>query len=109
MSALSKLACVLLLCCSAAAQSLDICGGMTALPSTGGATGYFYVEKATAGAAAGHWLYVDPLGNYFFQFASYVLDPKFLQTTPTNVLAVKYGGNKTNWCANNSNRLLSWK
>ena len=84
---------------------LDIYGGLTALPSPGGATGYFRVEKN----ASGRWLFVSPLGNYFWMFASYVESPSFLQTTPTNVLTVKYGGNKTNWATHQNNRLLSWR
>lgn len=106
---ISKLACILLLCGSAAAQTLDIYGGMTALPSTGGATGYFYKELATSGPASGHWMLVDPLGNYYYMFSSYVLDPKFLQISPTNIMQVKYLGNKTNWCSHNADRLKSWK
>ena len=84
---------------------LDLYGGLTALPSPGGATGYFRVEKNTSG----RWLFVSPLGNYFWMFASYVESPSFLQTSPTNVLTVKYGANKTNWATHQNSRLLSWQ
>ena len=82
----------------------DIYGGLTAMPSPNGASGYFRVEKND-----GRWLFVSPLGNYFWMLASYVESPAFLQATPTNVLTLKYGGNKTNWCVHQSQRLQSWQ
>ena len=86
-------------------MGLDLYGGLTALPSPNGASGYFRVEKN----ASGRWLFVSPLGNYFWMLASYCETPASLQTTPTNVLNVKYGGNKTNWGSHNNSRLLSWQ
>ncbi|MGA2610747.1 MAG: hypothetical protein ABSH01_25150 [Terriglobia bacterium] len=87
---------------------LDTYCGIAALPSPGGATGYFRMEKSASGSTAGHWLFVDPLGNYFWMMATYNETTSFLQTTPTNVLTVKYAGNKRNWCSHNNSRLLSW-
>ncbi len=85
-------------------MGLDIYGGLTALSSPGGRTGYFRVEKD----ANDRWMFVSPLGNYFWMYASYNETSTFLQTTPINVLTVKYGGNKTNWAMNQNNRLLKW-
>ncbi len=84
---------------------LDMYGGIIALPSPNGATGYFRTEKD----ANNRWMFVDPLGNYFWMLAAYVESPSFLQTSPTNVLTVKYGGNKTNWAMHQNTRLQSWK
>src|ERR1039457_3788099 len=86
-------------------NGLDMYGGITALSSPNGATGYFRVEKD----ANNRWMFVDPLGNYFWMRAAYVESPSFLQTGPPNVLTVKYGGNKTNWAIHQNNRLLSWQ
>ncbi len=87
-----------------ASIGLDMYGGLTAMPSPGGGTGYFRIEKNSNG----RWMFVDPLGNDFWMYASFVESPGFLQTTPTNVLAAKYNNNKTNWAMHQNVRLLTW-
>src|ERR1017187_2414424 len=80
---------------------LDLYGGLTALPSPNGATGYFRVEKDPNN----RWLFVSPLGNYFWLMSIYGanrsnLDPR---------VATKYGGNWTLWNTHKNERLLSWQ
>src|ERR1022692_5353139 len=70
-------------------MGLDLYGGLTAMASPNGATGYFRVEKD----AKNRWLFVSPLGNYFWLMSIYGanrsnLDPR---------VATKYGGNWTLW------------
>jgi len=62
------------------------------------------VEKS----ANNRWLFVDPLGNYFWLMSQYTETTSWFQTTPVNVLQTKYGGNKTNWAIQQNSRLLSW-
>jgi hypothetical protein len=82
-------------------MGLDLYGGLTALPSPNGATGYFRVEKDPNN----RWLFVSPLGNYFWLMSIYGanrsnLDPR---------VATKYGGNWTLWNTHKNERLLSWQ
>src|ERR1035438_5503753 len=79
---------------------LDTYCGITALPSTGGATGYFYVEKSTSG----RWMFVDPLGNYFWLLSIYSASHGGLDSR----VATKYGGNWVLWDNHRNSRILSW-
>src|ERR1035438_4773102 len=64
----------------------DLYGGLTAMPSPNGATGYFRVEKD----ANNRWLFVSLLGNYFWLQSVYATYSAFLQRP---AVTNKYGGN----------------
>ncbi len=90
--------------CSTTNPLLDKYCGVKSLPSPNGATGYFRVEKDKNN----RWWFVSPLGNYLWMRAAYNVTTSFLQTTPTNVLATKYAGNKAAWATHQNSRLLNW-
>src|ERR1039458_7086214 len=82
-------------------MGLDLYGGLTAMPSPNGATGYFRVEKDPNN----RWLFVSPLGNYFWLQSVYATYSAFLQRP---AVTNKYGGNWTLWYTHRNQRLLSW-
>src|ERR1022692_4128041 len=82
-------------------MGLDLYGGLTAMPSPNGATGYFRVEKDPNN----RWLFVSPLGNYFWLQSVYATYSAFLQRP---AVTNKYGGNWTLWNTHRNQRLLSW-
>jgi len=82
-------------------MGLDLYGGLTAMPSPNGATGYFRVEKDPNN----RWLFVSPLGNYSWLQSVYATYSAFLQRP---AVTNKYGGNWTLWYTHRNQRLLSW-
>ena len=75
-------------------QPLDEYGGFLNKTSSTGGNGYFRLEKT----ASNRWLFVDPLGNYFFPL--FVEDMGLFDGSSTyqNALAAKYTGGT--WSSN---------
>jgi hypothetical protein len=80
---------------------LDLYGGLAAMPSPNGATGYFRVEKNPNN----RWLFVDPLGNYFWLMSIYSANRSNLDSR----VGAKYGGNWALWNTHRNSRMLSWQ
>ncbi|HXW54774.1 MAG TPA: Ig domain-containing protein [Candidatus Cybelea sp.] len=70
-------------------ERLDDYGGLAEKPSPHGKTGFFRLEEA-----GNRWLFVDPLGNYFFPL--FIEDMDFYDGGDTykNALAAKYTGGR---------------
>jgi len=84
----------------------DKFGGLIALPSPKGATGYFRVEEAVRGdGKIKRWNLVSPLGNAMYergvQNANYV----FLDQ---DVMQARYGSDRTPWFTRTLKRIQSW-
>lgn len=84
------------------AQTLDIYGGFTAIPSPNGATGYFRVEKFR-----NRWMFVTPLGNAFWMRSVYAAN---LNLTPNpGIISEKYGaGGSDSWAVQRNKRFQLW-
>jgi len=75
-------------------QPLDEYGGFLNKTSSAGGNGYFRFEKT----ASNRWLFVDPLGNYFFPIFVEDMDVYDGGDTYRNALATKYTGGT--WSSN---------
>ena len=67
----------------------DQYGGLTALPSPGGASGFFRQEKV-----AGRWNLVSPLGNIFYMTSVFNATPGFIEP---GVMQSRYNNNTILW------------
>ena len=90
----------------APAPATDKFGGLIALPSPKGATGYFRVELAVRGdGKIKRWNLVSPLGNAMYergvQNASYVFIDQ-------DVMQARYGSDHTSWFTRTLKRIQSW-
>ena len=83
----------------------DKFGGLTALPSPAGASGYFRIEEAIRGnGSVKRWNFVSPLGNALYvravQNATYVfIEPAVM---------APYGDDHTSWFTRTLKRIQSW-
>jgi hypothetical protein len=81
----------------------DKFGGLTALPSPKGATGYFRIEEAVRGSVK-RWNFVSPLGNALYvrelQNATY--------GTIEHAIMAHYGDDRTKWFTRTLKRIQSW-
>ncbi|MFZ0420464.1 MAG: Ig domain-containing protein [Candidatus Sulfotelmatobacter sp.] len=93
-------------------QPLDQYGGLINNPSPNGGTGYFRLEKNGS-----RWLFVDPLGSYFWMMMNEVVTDYDGGATYDTALCAKYGGCSgnnlglstwQNFCTQSDRRLLSW-
>jgi hypothetical protein len=83
----------------------DKFGGLIALPSPGGATGFFRMEKATRGdGSVKRWNFVSPLGNALYvrgvQNATY----GFIE----QAVMAPYGHDRGSWFNRTMKRIQSW-
>ncbi len=83
----------------------DKFGGLIALPSPAGATGYFRIEEATRGnGSIKRWNFVSPLGNALYvrgvQNATYAYIER--------AIMAPYGDNRTSWFTRTLKRIQSW-
>ena len=83
----------------------DKFGGLTALPSPGGGTGYFRVEEAVRGnGSVKRWNFVSPLGNAMYvrgvQNATY----GFIE----HAVIAPFGDNRTPWFTRTLKHIQSW-
>jgi hypothetical protein len=90
---------------SQAPPTTDKFGGLTALPSPAGGTGFFRIEEATRGnGSIKRWNFVSPLGNAMYvrgvQNATY----SFLE----RAVMEHYGDNRTGWFTRTLKRIQSW-
>ncbi len=82
------------------AVGLDTYGGLTALPSSAGATGFFRQEKVN-----GRWNIISPLGNVFYMTSVFDAEPGFIEPA---VMQSRYNGDTSLWATHRGERLLSW-
>ena len=90
---------------SPSGPNTDKYGGLLALPSPMGATGYFRMEEAIRGdGKIKRWNFVSPLGNALYvrgvQNATYVALDRGVM--------VRYGDNRTPWFTRTLRRIQSW-
>lgn len=78
----------------------DLYGGLTALPSPGGSSGFFRTEKV-----AGRWNLVSPLGNSFYLTSVFLAAPGFIEP---GIMQSRYNNNVALWAVHRSERMLSW-
>ena len=78
----------------------DLYGGLTALPSPGGASGFFRQEKI-----AGRWNLVSPLGNTFYMKSVFNATPGFIEP---GVMQSRYNNNTSVWATHAAERMLVW-
>ena len=78
----------------------DTYGGLTALPSPGGATGFFRLEKDS-----GRWNLVNPLGNTFHLNAIFAASPGFIEP---GIMQSRYNNSIDLWAVHRGERMLSW-
>ena len=78
----------------------DLYGGMTALPSPGGASGFFREEKV-----AGRWSLVSPVGNSFYLTSVFLAAPGFIEP---GIMQSRYGNNINLWATHRGERMLIW-
>src|SRR5271165_3989736 len=84
----------------------DKFGGLTALPSPGGASGYFRVEEAIrSNGSVKRWNFVSPMGNAFYLRA--VQNASYVAFEP-GVMQARYGEEHTPWFTRTLKRLQSW-
>jgi len=88
-----------------APPATDKFGGLTALPSPGGATGYFRLEEATRGDGVKRWNFVSPMGNALYlravQNATYAfIEPALMQS--------RHGSDHTPWFTLTLKRIQAW-
>ncbi len=82
----------------------DIYGGITSLPSPGGASGFFRLESAVKGDVQREML-VTPVGHYFYMQSVFNATPGFIET---GVMQARYGGDNNLWATHRGQRMLSW-
>lgn len=75
---------------------LDPYGGLAALPSPNGSTGFFRIEKFGK-----RWMFVTPAGHAFWMFSVQNIGDYFFRPA-------KYPGGKAQWAAQARRRLKSW-
>ena len=89
-------------------SATDKYGGLTALPSPGGATKYFRMEEAVRGNGSSvlkRWNFVSPMGNALYLRA--VQNPTYAAIDP-DVMQVRYGSDHTHWFTRNLKRMQAW-
>ncbi len=79
---------------------IDTYGGLTALPSNGGASGYFRLEHA-----GNRWNLVSPNGNAFYMNAVMNATPGFIEPA---IMQSRYANNTTLWSQHRGQRMQSW-
>jgi hypothetical protein len=87
---------------------IDKYGGLTALPSPGGATKYFRLEEATRNNGSSvikRWNFVSPMGNAIYLRA--VQNPTYAAIDP-EVMQARYGSDHTPWFTRNLKRMQAW-
>ena len=82
------------------AIGLDTYGGLTALRSQSGPSGFFRMEKT-----GGRWNLVSPQGNVFYLQSVFNANEGFIEPA---VLQQRYGGDMDQWAAHRGQRMLSW-
>jgi len=88
--------------------SIDKFGGLTALPSSGGATKFFRLEEAVRSNDSGvikRWNLVSPMGNALYVRA--VQNPTYASIEPA-VMQARYGSDHTPWFTRNLKRIQAW-
>jgi len=86
----------------------DKFGGLTALPSSGGATKFFRLEEAVRSNGSGvikRWNLVSPMGNAMYLRA--VQNPTYASIEPA-VMQSRYGNDHTPWFTRNLKRIQAW-
>jgi Putative Ig domain len=82
------------------AVGYDSYGGLTALPASGGASGFFRTQKAH-----GRWSLVSPLGNTFYLTSVFDAEPGFIEP---GVMQSRYNNDTSLWAVHRGERMLSW-
>ena len=79
---------------------LDTYGGLTAVSSKNGATGFFRMEKQN-----GRWVFVSPLGNDFYLRSMFHATEAFIEP---GIMQQRYNNDGELWAAHAHQRMLSY-
>lgn len=89
------------------ASASDIYGGISSLPSPGGASGFFRLELAVKGNQQREML-VTPVGHYFYVRSVFVIDPSFIIQMEPDTYQARYNGSQSLFATHALNRMLTW-